>query len=63
MEIIIRRDVNFHEDPLAYNPNMECMPYLVHVPSSFIPSPFDSTYILVFYLHDNSEDENSPSTT
>jgi hypothetical protein len=58
-EIIIRRDVKFDENLLAYEPNSTFVPSLACEPSSvFVPSSD-----LVSSSDDNSEDENPPPPT
>jgi hypothetical protein len=57
-EIIIRRDVKFDENLLAYEPNSAIVPSSACYPSStFVPS---SVPILVSSLDDDTEDENPP---
>jgi hypothetical protein len=57
-EIILRRDVKFDENILAYEPNSMVVPSSAHEPSStFVPS---SVLILVSSSDDGSEDENPP---
>jgi hypothetical protein len=57
-EIIIRRDVKFDENLLAYEPNSMIVPSSAYEPSStFVPS---SVPILVSSSDDDSEDENPP---
>jgi hypothetical protein len=60
-EIIIRRDVKFDENLLAYEPNLTIVPFSACDPSlTFVPS---SIPILVSSLDDDSEDGNpSPPT-
>jgi hypothetical protein len=61
-EIIIRRDVKFDENRLAYEPNSTfvpsstCEPYLVFVPY-YVHTPISSS------SNDNNENENSPPPT
>jgi hypothetical protein len=55
-EIIIRRDVKFDENLLAYNPNSTFVPSLAFEPNSAIVPSCD----LVSSLDDDSEDENPP---
>jgi hypothetical protein len=58
-EIILRRDVKFDENILAYEPNSVVVPSSAYEPSSaFVPS---SVPILVSSSDDESEDENPPS--
>jgi hypothetical protein len=61
-EIIIRRDVKFNENLLAYEPNLKFVPSSACEPSStFVPS---FVPILVSSsLDDDSEDENTPPPT
>jgi hypothetical protein len=67
-EVIIRRDVKFDENLLAYEPNLTfvpslaCEPNLAVVPSSaYEPSSvFVPSSVLVSSLDDDSEDENPP---
>jgi hypothetical protein len=55
-EIIIRRDVKFDENLLAWEPNSTIVPSSAYEPSStFVPS-----YDLVSSSDDDSEDENPP---
>ena len=55
-EIIIRRDVKFDENILAYEPNSAVVPYLACEPySTFVPSSD-----LVSSSDDGSEDKNPP---
>jgi hypothetical protein len=58
-EIIIRRDVKFDENLLAYKPNLSVVPYLTCDPSStFVPSS-----VPVSSSDDDIEDENPPPST
>jgi hypothetical protein len=67
-EIIIRRDVKFDENILAYDPNLTCVPSLAYEPNSTVVSSsayepysmFVSSFDLVSSLDDDSEDENPP---
>jgi hypothetical protein len=57
-EMIIKRDVKFDENILAYEPNSKIVPSSTCDPSSiFLPS---SIPIMVSSLDDDSEDENPP---
>jgi hypothetical protein len=68
-EIIIRRDVKFDKNILAFEPNSASVPSLVCEPNSaFVPSSdcepssmFLSSHVLVSSSDDDSEDENPPS--
>jgi hypothetical protein len=60
-EIIIRRDVKFDENILAYEPNSTIVPSSACEPySMFVPC---SVPILVSSSDDDSEDENTPPPT
>jgi hypothetical protein len=67
-EIMIRRDVKFDENLLAYEPNstffpsLACEPNLAVVPSSaYEPySMFVPSFVLVYSLDDDNTDENPP---
>jgi hypothetical protein len=60
-EIIIRRDVKFDENVLAYEPNSTIVPSLACKPSStFVPS---YVHILVSSSDDDNKDENPPLPT
>ena len=58
-EIIIRRDVKFDENLLAYEPNLAIVPSSACEPSS----PFVPSYDLVYSSDDDNEDENPPLPT
>jgi hypothetical protein len=70
-EIIIRRYVKFDENLLACKPNssfvpsLACDPNLVVVPSSACEpsSTFVPSFVLIYSLDDESEDENPPPPT
>ena len=63
-DIIIRRDVKFDENILAYEPNLAGVPSLAYEPDSVIvPSSSSSNFHDRFptpVFHDDSEDENPP---
>jgi hypothetical protein len=67
-EIMIRRDVNFDENILAYEPNLTFVPSLACEPNSAVvpslacdpSSTFVPSSVLVSSSDDDSEDENPP---
>jgi hypothetical protein len=67
-EIIIRRDVKFDKNLLAYEPNLAFVPFfacelnstIVASSASKPSSAFVPYYVLVSFSDDDSEDENAP---
>ena len=62
-DIIIRRDVKFDENILAYKPNLAGVPSLACEPNSTIVPSSTSKFLDIFptpFSNDESEDENPP---